>query len=616
MAQGGVAIGQEQQQHADDAIDWANANNALVVNAAKGSDPQASVPGYQGTDTALSDYYINQSAASLEADGVSAVVVSPEPTTEYVWQQSTTPLLRFSEQDPLLVNSWAIQDNTAVVEGELVMRASECTDGAIDTPETTIEHCTAWSVPEESFCDSELEVTVEVNPRIYQAIVAVENDAGRPAGTTTLGGSIPLNDAGLVVDYGMGTNGELIGWIRVVDGMDVPPGFDCSSVTDVTVDVDGTFISVDTAVCSGGRWFGEVLYRSGPSAGGTITYTVEAGAAPVYTDSWTDGCPGLMEKCEAQGPPSCIEGAEERLVTANTGELYPVIRDCWRYRTPLLCAATSMTDSGYCEELVDRGCSPISSDCPGDGTCEHTYDCPLDGWSEPVENCGDTTFGLSGIEFDTSVEPSGDFGMAAANLQAMEEAVLDLDSDGVSCTESPPGSGEFDCVGELLIFNGEPKQCKKTVLGFSNCCSRSGWGLGWADSCNTEEQELRLARQQGQCAYVGTYCSDDSIFGCLAKKETHCCFKSKLSRIIHEQGRPQLAIGWGTATAPECDGFSAAQLASLDFGLIDFSEYFAEAYENISGSPDNATMESIIDAYITTLSGSSCSQFDPNYPDC
>jgi hypothetical protein len=609
---------QTQQDHADDATTWGSDNNTPVVSAAQSADPTTTVPGYSGITTPLVDYYDQQSTGDLEADGINAVIVPTDPTVEYAWDQSNTPILEFAETDPLLVDSWAIQNNTAVVEGELVLTGTDCVDGDVVTPETTIERCSAWTLPEEAFCDDALDVTVEVNPRTYTAVVRVINDVGRLTGVTTLGGFIPLNDAGIVVDYGIGDNGEYIGFIRVVDGMDVGAGFDCSSVTDVSVDVNGTFISVDPPRCFGGRWSTEILYNSGPRNGGLITYTVTAGAAPTYTDAWTDGCPALMAECETQGPPICIEGPEERLITANTGDAYPVWRDCWRTRMPLMCAGSVMTNTGYCDELVARGCSPRDSVCI-DGTCEHSYECPVDGWSEPAADCSDTTFGLSGIVFDTSVDPSTDFGEAAANLQAMEEAVLDLDSGGVTCTESPPGSGEYDCVGDLLIFNGEDKRCEKKALGFSNCCSRSGWGLGWADSCDPQEEQLRVRREQGQCHYVGTYCSEDTLFGCLAKKETHCCFRSKLGRIIHEQGRPQLSILWGTAEAPECGGFSSEQLAALDFGAIDFSEYFADAFGNVTGGPDNTTMESIIDAYITTLSGAStagCSQFDPGFPDC
>ena len=610
---------QTQQDHADDATKWGSDNNTPVVEATETTEPAAVVPGYEGTATPLSDYYDRQSAGDLEADSINAVIVSPDPTTEYAWDQANTPILEFSETDPLLVDSWAIQDNTTVVEGELVMTRTDCVDGDVETPETTIERCTAWTLAEEAFCDNALDVTVDVNPATYTAVLSIWNDAGRPASRTGLLILPNLNDPNWRKDWGIGTNGEYIGEAFVSQAFGLPAGFDCSSITNIDIDSVGNFTYIDPPVCTAaGAVWGEVLYNSGPRSGGTITYTLTAAAAPVYTDTWTDGCPALMDECEAQAPAACIEGPEERLITASNGESYPVFRDCWRYRSPLLCAGSVTTDAGYCDELLARGCSPLDTECV-DGTCEHTYECPLDGWTEPAEDCSDTTFGLSGIEFDTSVEPSTEFGQAAANLQAMEDAVLDMDSAGVSCTETPAGSGEYDCVGELLIFNGEDLRCKKKALGFSNCCSRDGWGLGWADSCNSEEEQLRLARQEGQCVYVGSYCSEDSIFGCLAKKETHCCFRSKLARIIQEQGREQLGLDWGGARSPECDGFTGEQLAALDFSVIDFSEYFADAFANITGSPDNATMESIIDAYIATLSGASgsgCSQFDPGYPDC
>ena len=171
---------QTQQDHADDATNWGSDNNAPVVEAAETADPTAVVPGYEGTATPLSDYYDRQSAGDLEADGISAVIVSPDPTAEYAWDQANTPILEFSETDPLLVDSWAIQDNTTVVEGELVLSRTDCVDGEVETPETTIERCTAWTLAEEAFCDNALDVTVDVNPATYTAVLRVWNDAGRP----------------------------------------------------------------------------------------------------------------------------------------------------------------------------------------------------------------------------------------------------------------------------------------------------------------------------------------------------------------------------------------------------------------------------------------------------
>lgn len=358
----GIAWPQTQQQRADDAIAWGSAGNDAVAGATDG-DPAALVPGYAGEDNDLGDYYDSQNAAALEADAMEAVIVAPNPTTEFAWDQSTTPMLEFSENDPLLVESWRIQENTSVIENELVITASDCSEGQIEAPETTIERCTAWTLPEEGFCDNALNVTVEVAGRVYTAVVQTFNDVGRPAGDDPLTIVPDLNDSTWSVDFGIGVNGEHIGFARVVDALGLPAGFDCAAITDTSVDVDGNFIEVTEPVCSGGTVYSRLQYNWGPLGGGTVTYTVMASAEPVYTDSWSDGCPALMNECEVQGPPVCIEGPEERLITANTGDTYPVFRDCWRTRTPLLCAGSDTTDAGYCSELIERGCSPLDTEC-------------------------------------------------------------------------------------------------------------------------------------------------------------------------------------------------------------------------------------------------------------
>nr|WP_255573934.1 conjugal transfer protein TraN [Erythrobacter sp. SCSIO 43205] len=52
------------------------------------------------------------------------------------------------------------------------------------------------------------------------------------------------------------------------------------------------------------------------------------------------------------------------------------------------------------------------------------------------------------------------------------------------------------------------------------------------------------ADAQGLCAYVGTYCSKKVLGVCVTKRKAYCCFESKLSRILQEQGRKQLPKPW------------------------------------------------------------------------
>ena len=97
------------------------------------------------------------------------------------------------------------------------------------------------------------------------------------------------------------------------------------------------------------------------------------------------------------------------------------------------------------------------------------------------------------------------------------------------------------------------------------------WHLG--------DKSPSLPNENGFDFFYGSYCSNDTPFGCIARKYTYCCFKSKLGRIIHEQGRPQIDLGWGEAKRPECRGFTPEELVSLDFAAIDFSEFYADALE-------------------------------------
>ena len=102
-------------------------------------------------------------------------------------------------------------------------------------------------------------------------------------------------------------------------------------------------------------------------------------------------------------------------------------------------------------------------------------------------------------------------------------------------------------------------------------------------SCSDEEKTTAMKRDARLCVEFGDYCSSCiTVFGrcvaCLARTKSFCCFNSHLARIINEQGRAQVGKTWGSDTArnPDCSGFSVAELQSLDFSHIDFSEFYAE----------------------------------------
>ena len=97
-------------------------------------------------------------------------------------------------------------------------------------------------------------------------------------------------------------------------------------------------------------------------------------------------------------------------------------------------------------------------------------------------------------------------------------------------------------------------------------------------SCEQAEQVLAMKRDNRLCHSVGSYCSSrlPIIRTCVETTESYCCFNSRLSRIINEQGRAQLSRSWGGARNPNCSGFSLTQLQALDFSRMDLSEFYAE----------------------------------------
>ena len=73
-------------------------------------------------------------------------------------------------------------------------------------------------------------------------------------------------------------------------------------------------------------------------------------------------------------------------------------------------------------------------------------------------------------------------------------------------------------------------------------------------ACTAEDQLHALRRSQNLCRYVGSYCAKKGGSACLEKKESWCCFNSRLALVVQTEGRKQLGLGWGTPESPACRG--------------------------------------------------------------
>ena len=258
----------------------------------------------------------------------------------------------------------------------------------------------------------------------------------------------------------------------------------------------------------------------------------------------------------------CLEGPETRIID---GE--PVYRTCWKQEDRYACEGIELIEEARCQALRDQGCWQTDSKClqvdPDTGLCVdylQTYGCPGPG-SETLVNCGMETACAGGDCADDSYPPNENFAESAALFEAMGEVATQLEMDATT------------------VFVGDLYRCSIHLLDFQDCCVVEGWGvdLGLAD-CSFEEELLGQQRQEGQCHFVGDYCAEETIFGiCVREKQSHCCFSSKLSRIIAEEGREQLGRGWGTPEQPDCSGFDVeTELPLLDFSAMDLSEFYED----------------------------------------
>ena len=129
------------------------------------------------------------------------------------------------------------------------------------------------------------------------------------------------------------------------------------------------------------------------------------------------------------------------------------------------------------------------------------------------------------------------------------------------------GGDEFDRQ-DMRFFTGQRRACHIKLFGLANCCKNSGLLVGLGN-CSASERELAEERNAGNTHYLGRYCSKRTFFGaCIRRSRAWCVFGSKLGRILQQQGRAQLGIGWGS-----CRGLTVAEVEGIDFARLDLSEF-------------------------------------------
>jgi conjugal transfer mating pair stabilization protein TraN len=295
-----------------------------------------------------------------------------------------------------------------------------------------------------------------------------------------------------------------------------------------------------------------------------------------------------------KGNGQCVEQASEVCTDSEPDTRVingvPVTQPCWAWTRTFQC--TERRAANDCSELAaDPACTFDHEECLSDnedGSCnvfDRVYACAMPatgGGALPAFVCARDLYCINGECTQVEREASSEFKDAMVAVQTMGNVRGDFDAD------------------TLTLFGGEKAGCHKPVFGFVNCCAGKTSGLLTAAAgaaaiasgpaaiaalatpflttflCDSEEKTLDVKDRMGLCHYVGSYCSDKVLRVCTSKRKSYCCFESKLSRILQEQGRQQLGMDWGEPKEPDCEGFLVEDFQQLNLSEMDFTEVYAE----------------------------------------
>lgn len=155
--------------------------------------------------------------------------------------------------------------------------------------------------------------------------------------------------------------------------------------------------------------------------------------------------------------------------------------------------------------------------------------------------------------------------------------------DTISGTSA--GSEMHKLVSEIFVT--VPKEIDPTRL--------AGMVGNWIQTPCSKDSESVMMMASGLCHKIGKKCIEKwDLVGCVQSAQVHCCYKTKLARIFHEQVKAQIAgQNWGTVNEPNCKGLTPEQFQSIDFSKLDFTEYFDDVQHESTDNMQNEMKETL-----------------------
>ena len=278
----------------------------------------------------------------------------------------------------------------------------------------------------------------------------------------------------------------------------------------------------------------------------------------------------------------CIEPAETRNINGKD-----IHKDCWKWDRQYICRTDTFIDE--CKSLPEN-CKIVGEPIclhfnQVDKTCDHKeikYQCSE---TKTIQKeCKSKEFCLGGICEKSTRHRHNDFGSSISYLSVLAQ-MKSNELEGCRCPngKSTCESSEID-PSSCKFFTGNSKQCVKSTSQL-NCCSDKGVFRDFI-GCSQGEKDLFKQRKAKLCHHVGSW--RGKKLQSFKKYQSHCCFKSKLAKIIQVQGRQQLGIGWGDHKSPDCRSLNLEEIRRIDFSKIDFTELYTDIVDKVSSGMNKA----------------------------
>lgn len=552
-----------------------SANKGQGASAIQGFKPAEVIPGYTDSPPE-SGYYGGVTSSGVDMAGPGSAALNTSEAGQTITESilNTPPDNKPSLDAPFISEGLAMKDKAETITGG---GFAGCVDQPASFTEITTHQCLR-DTKIEQYCTRTATITGDwKNTEVYRYVTISPGQFRYSQNGKHLVFSVTSPVTGVVQHAELKVSASFYflnsryTFMNSVFNVATAPGgtdtFTLSGATGLNITegqvLTGTGCTANGNCISGGNGDWQV-YQSLASGKSTFTLTLYVRVSEkewVPRVEWSESCPFSKTEGAMTGS-QCVEPGETRTVVVD-GKTYSVYQDCWKWQDTYL---TQTETEGTCGEYMKNpACTVTRSECADqvDGHCvsqQVTYSCERKKEGNG-QICGGEFFCKDGSCAQAQTGTSNMFGQAVSALAAVAAA----------------GEDVAELNGEnVRAFTGEAKSCKKFAAGFNNCCKDSGWGqdIGLS-SCSSDEKALGKAKEKKLTVYVGEYCSKKVLGVCLEKKRGYCVFDSKLARIVQEQGRRgQLGIGFGSGKSPDCRGITVDELQKLDFGVMNFSDFY------------------------------------------